>query len=50
MSRENPPEQGIEYLRAKQVLFKQKISDWNMIVIDAEKDKEIIFQEILTKI
>jgi thymidylate kinase len=50
MSRENPPEQGIEYLRAKQELFKQKISDWNLIVIDANKDKEGIFQEVVAKI
>lgn len=50
MSRENPPEQGIDYLRAKQNLFKEKISLWNIIVIDANKDKETIFQEILIKI
>lgn len=50
MSRENPPEQGIEYLRAKQALFKQKISDWNMTIIDANRDKDVIFQEILKKI
>lgn len=50
MSRVNPPEQGIEYLRTKQELFKKKIKDWNMIVIDANKDEDVIFQEILEKI
>ncbi|MDP3957228.1 MAG: hypothetical protein Q8Q10_01885 [bacterium] len=50
LSRERVPEQGIEYLRAKQELFKKKITDWNMIVIDANRDKNTIFQEILNKI
>ncbi len=49
MSRVNPPEQGIEYLRTKQELFQKKIKDWNMTVIDASKEKEIIFQEITEK-
>ncbi len=46
MSRERAPEQGIDYLRAKQNLFKQKLSEWNMIQIDASRDKEAIFEEI----
>ncbi len=46
MSRDRTPEQGIEYLRAKQELFKQKIKNWNMIEINANRDKESIFQEI----
>ncbi|MDD2766402.1 MAG: hypothetical protein PHH40_01390 [Candidatus Moranbacteria bacterium] len=50
MSRENPPEQGREYLRTKQNLFKEKISLWNMTVIDADRDQQTIFQEILNKI
>ncbi|MFZ2187739.1 MAG: hypothetical protein WAV46_03905 [Candidatus Moraniibacteriota bacterium] len=50
MTRENAPEQGIEYLRAKQKLFRQKISDWKMIIIDSNKSKESIFQDIITKI
>lgn len=50
MTREHPPEQGIEYLQAKQKLFKQKITNWKMIVIDANRDKGSIFQEVLTKI
>ena len=50
MTRENVPEQGMDYLRAKQNLFEQKITDWNLTAIDASRDKEIIFQDILTKI
>jgi thymidylate kinase len=46
MARDRAPEQGIEYLRTKQALFKQKLSDWDMITIDANRDKEVIFQEI----
>ncbi|MDO8566274.1 MAG: hypothetical protein Q7S04_03765 [Candidatus Moranbacteria bacterium] len=50
MSRERTPEQGIEYLRVKQALFQQKIPQWKMIVIDANREKEIISEEILSKI
>lgn len=50
MTRANAPEQGIEYLRAKTDLFRQKISEWNLIVIDANRDKETVFHGILTKI
>jgi thymidylate kinase len=46
MRRERAPEQGIDYLRAKQSLFKQKLSEWSMITINANRDKETIFQEI----
>lgn len=50
MARVRPPEQGIEYLQAKTRLFKAKMSEWHMISIDANRDKETIFQEILSKI
>jgi dTMP kinase len=50
MQRERKPDQGIEYLRAKEKLFKQKIEDWNMIAVDGEKNKEDIFAEIKSKI
>ncbi len=50
MSRERAPEQGIDYLRAKQNLFRQKLSEWNMTTIDANRDKETIFQEIADSI
>lgn len=50
MSRELAPEQGIEYLRVKLALFRQKIPQWKMIVIDANREKKVIFEEILSKI
>lgn len=50
MSRDRAPEQGIDYLRAKQTLFKRKVKNWNMIEIDANRNKENIFQEIIDSI
>jgi thymidylate kinase len=50
MRRERKPDQGIEYLKAKEKLFESKIKDWDMIVIDGEKNKEEIFEEIKSKI
>jgi thymidylate kinase len=46
MQRERKPDQGLEYLVAKDELFKQKIKDWNMIVVDGEKSKDEIFNII----
>lgn len=46
MRRERAPEQGVDYLRAKQALFRQKLTEWNLIAIDANRDKETIFQEL----
>ncbi|MBP5993691.1 MAG: hypothetical protein KA731_02165 [Candidatus Moranbacteria bacterium] len=46
MSRDRAPEQGIDYLRTKQSLFNQKLSEWDMITIDASLDKETIFKDI----
>lgn len=48
MQRERKPDQGLEYLVAKEKLFSDKIKKWNMIVIDGEKNKEEIFNEIIT--
>jgi dTMP kinase len=46
MQRERKPDQGMEYLMAKEKIFSEKIKDWNMVVIDGEKNKEDIFSEI----
>lgn len=46
MARVRPPEQGMEYLEAKSRLYKVKLADWHMISIDADRDKEAIFEEI----
>lgn len=50
MQRERKPDQGLEYLVAKEKLFEDKIEDWNIIVLDGEKNKEDIFNEIKSKI
>jgi len=50
MQRERKPDQGKEYLKAKEKLFSDKNKKWNMIVIDGERDKEEIFGEIKSKI
>lgn len=48
MRRERAPEQGIDYLHAKQALFKEKISEWNLITIDANRKKEEIAKQVET--
>lgn len=50
MQRERKPDQGLEYLFAKEKLFSEKIKDWNMIVIDGERGKEEISNEIKSQI
>jgi thymidylate kinase len=50
MSRERAPEQGIDYLRAKQDLFKQKLASWNLTLIDANRKKEDVFDSVLKAI
>lgn len=47
MSRERVPEQGLGYLRAKSDLFKEKITEWNLIVIDANRKKEEVSDSVL---
>ncbi len=46
MARERAPEQGADYLRSKINLFRMKLENWNMTVIDATHSKENIFSEI----
>ena len=48
LSRERTPEQGIEYLHAKQSLFRAKVSSWNMHVLAADRPKELVFDSLLT--
>jgi len=50
MQRERKPDQGIEYLVAKEKLFEDRIKGWNMIVLNGEKEKEEILSEIKSKI
>lgn len=46
MQRERKPDQGLEYLKDKQKLFKNKAGNWNLQIIDANRDKDTIFEEI----
>jgi thymidylate kinase len=50
MQRERKPDQGMDYLKKKKELYDAKISQWNMQVIDGDRDKNIIFEEICRKI
>ena len=50
MARERVPEQGIEYLRDKMKLFKKKITGWDMVIVDGNKDQSSIFQDILKEL
>lgn len=46
MERERKPDQGLEYLKDKSKLFEDKISSWNLKVIDANSEKDKISEEI----
>ena len=46
MSRERTPDQGIEYLKKKKELYDAKTSVWNWKIIDGNRDKMQIFEEI----
>lgn len=50
MQRERKPDQGLEYLEAKEKIFQEKIKNWDMIVVDGEKEKGEIFDDIILKI
>lgn len=47
MRREQPPEQGIEYLRSKQSLFRSKQNAWNLIPLDANGTRDDVRARIL---
>lgn len=50
LSRNRVPEQGVEYLRAKEALFKEKVAYWDLAVINADQDTESVFRDILIQI
>lgn len=50
MQRERKPDQGMEYLIAKEKIYESKIKDWDMMVLNGERDKNEIFSEIKSKI
>ena len=46
MQRERKPDQGIEYLRKKKELYDEAATVWNLKIIDGNRNKEEIFEEI----
>lgn len=46
MQRERKPDQGMEYLQKKKELYEAKTNIWNWKVIDGNRDKNVIFEEI----
>ena len=46
MQRERKPDQGMEYLAAKDKIFSDRIKKWEIIVLNGERDKEQIFNDI----
>ena len=48
MQRDRIPDQGIEYLKKKKELYENKISLWDMKVVNGNRDKNVIFEEIKT--
>ncbi|HLM84266.1 MAG TPA: hypothetical protein VK254_03605 [Candidatus Bathyarchaeia archaeon] len=49
MHRDRKPDQGMEYLLAKEKLFESRIKGWDMLVVDGEKSKSEIFEFIRVK-
>lgn len=46
MRRERKPDQGVEYLKSKNELFRNKVNAWKLWILDGNRDKNIIFEEI----
>lgn len=46
MQRERKPDQGLEYLQAKKMLYDEMALIWNLKIIDGSRNKEEIFEEI----
>jgi len=46
MWRERVPDQGLEYLKKKKELYDAKIAAWGLTVVDGDRDKNIVFEEI----
>lgn len=44
------PEQGLPYLRKKNDLFHKKLSAWHMIMIDADRSEDMVFEDLAKKI
>jgi thymidylate kinase len=46
MQRERKPDQGLEYLQAKKILYAKMASFWNLKIIDGNKPPEEVFSNI----
>jgi dTMP kinase len=46
MQRDRVPDQGIEYLERKKELYEKKIGLWSMKVVNGDKEKNMVFEEI----
>jgi len=46
MQRERKPDQGLEYLQKKKEIYDKYVSAWNLMIIDGNRKKEEIFEEI----
>ncbi|HRY27837.1 MAG TPA: hypothetical protein P5323_01740 [Candidatus Moranbacteria bacterium] len=46
MQRDRKPDQGLEYLQKKKELYDTAASVWNLKIIDGNRNKEEIFEEI----
>lgn len=46
MQRERKPDQGIDYLKKKKILYDEAAKIWDWKIIDGNRDKNMIFEEI----
>ena len=46
MRRERTPDQGIKYLKAKEILYAEASRYWELLTIDGDRPPEEIFSEI----
>ncbi|MFA6973553.1 MAG: hypothetical protein WC238_02310 [Parcubacteria group bacterium] len=46
MARERKPDQGLEYLQKKKELYDTKAAAWAMQIVDGNREKTVIFEEI----
>ncbi len=46
MQRERKPDQGIDYLEKKKEILDKKATEWNLKIIDGNRPKEEVFEEI----
>ena len=50
MQRERKPEQGLQYLKDKNKLYDELAKRLDLKIINGDRDKNAIFEEIKTKI